>query len=85
MATVPVSWVNSWKVWPMVTAFSFTFIPPESRSVFAGCIAIFWQTYLSWLNKSAEAREKKEAGKLEEVEGKSIVDEAAKVVQTGMT
>ena len=54
LATVPVSWKNSWKVWPLVTAFSFTFIRPQNRAVFAGFIAIFWQTYLSWLNRKAE-------------------------------
>ncbi|CAK4024712.1 hypothetical protein AC578_4901 [Lecanosticta acicola] len=52
--TVPVSWMNSWKLWPAVTAFSFTFIRPQNRSVFAGFIAIGWQTYLSWLNRRAE-------------------------------
>ena len=56
-ATVPVSWVNSCKIWPAVTAFSFSFIPIEYRSIFGGVIAIGWQTYLSWLNKSAEAME----------------------------
>ncbi|TKA30430.1 hypothetical protein B0A50_02657 [Salinomyces thailandicus] len=69
--TVPVSWRNSWKVWPLVTAFSFTFIPPQSRSVFAGVIAIFWQTYLSWLNKNAEAGEK---GRAQADEGTAKVD-----------
>jgi len=34
--TVPRSWVNSWKVWPSVTAVSFLWIPLELRSVFAG-------------------------------------------------
>ncbi|KAF2835031.1 hypothetical protein M501DRAFT_999576 [Patellaria atrata CBS 101060] len=34
--TVPVSWVNSCKLWPAVTAFSFTFVPFEFRSIFAG-------------------------------------------------
>lgn len=34
--TVPRSWVNSWKVWPAVTAFSFTFIRVELRGIFAG-------------------------------------------------
>jgi len=55
--TVPVSWRNSWKVWPIVTAFSFTFIPWQYRNVFAGVIAIGWQTYLSWLNRNEERRE----------------------------
>lgn len=55
--TVPVSWKNSWKVWPAVTAFSFTFIPWQYRNVFAGVIAIGWQTYLSWLNRNEENRE----------------------------
>jgi protein Mpv17 len=63
--TVPRSWKNSWKVWPIVTAFSFTFILPQYRNVFAGVIAIGWQTYLSWLNKSAEAMENENAGKIE--------------------
>lgn len=55
--TVPTSWKNSWKVWPVVTAFSFTFIAPQYRSVFAGVIAIGWQTYLSWLNLKAQKEE----------------------------
>jgi protein Mpv17 len=52
--TVPVSFVNSCKLWPAVTAFSFTFIVPQYRSIFAGFIAIGWQTYLSFLNRQAE-------------------------------
>lgn len=67
--TVPVSWKNSWKVWPAVTAFSFTFILPQYRNVFAGVIAIGWQTYLSWLNKTAEAME------LGKTETKELKDE----------
>ena len=50
LETVPVSWRMSWKFWPIVTAFSFTFVPPQYRSVTAGVVAIGWQTYLSWLN-----------------------------------
>jgi hypothetical protein len=34
--TVPTSWVNSCKLWPAVTAFSFTFVPFQYRSIFAG-------------------------------------------------
>jgi protein Mpv17 len=52
--TVPVSFINSCKLWPAVTAFSFTFIPMEYRSVFAGVIAVGWQTYLSYLNRLVE-------------------------------
>lgn len=55
--TVPVSWVNSCKIWPAVTAFSFTFIPLQFRSIFGGVIAIGWQTYLSLLNQRAAAKE----------------------------
>lgn len=32
------------------------YIPLEYRSVFAGVIAIGWQTYLSYLNRLAELR-----------------------------
>ncbi|BDD64343.1 hypothetical protein MAP00_009170 [Monascus purpureus] len=50
---LPQSIRNSVKLWPAVTAFSFTFIAPEYRSVFGGLIAVGWQTYLSWLNQEA--------------------------------
>lgn len=52
--TVPVSCVNSCKLWPAVTAFSFAFLPLEYRPVFGGIIAVGWQTYLSYLNRLAE-------------------------------
>lgn len=58
--TVPTSMINSVKLWPAVTAINFTFIPIEYRSVFAGVIAVGWQTYLSWLNRLAEEQEAKE-------------------------
>lgn len=56
--TVPQSWMNSWKIWPAVTAFSFAFIRVELRGLFAGVIAIGWQTYLSVLNQRAAKVEK---------------------------
>jgi protein Mpv17 len=56
--TVPTSLVNSWKLWPAVTAFSFTFIRLELRSLFAGFIAIGWQAYLSLLNQQAVKMER---------------------------
>lgn len=34
--TVPISLVNSWKLWPAVTAFSFTFVKAQYRALFAG-------------------------------------------------
>jgi protein Mpv17 len=55
--TVPISMINSCKLWPAFTAFSFTFITPQYRSIFAGFIAIGWQTYLSYLNRKAEVAE----------------------------
>lgn len=55
--TVPTSMTNSAKLWPAVTAFSFTFIDAQYRSIFAGLIAIGWQTYLSLLNRRAEMAE----------------------------
>ncbi|TKA44499.1 hypothetical protein B0A54_05244 [Friedmanniomyces endolithicus] len=65
--TVPVSFWNSWKFWPAVTAFSFTYLKPQNRPIFAGCFAVIWQTYLSWLNKNAE-RGEGVSGKMEERE-----------------
>ena len=58
--TVPVSWINSCKLWPAITAFSFTFIALPYRSIFGGVIAIGWQTYLSLLNQRAAAEEERE-------------------------
>lgn len=58
--TVPISLMNSIKLWPAVTAINFTFIPIEYRSIFAGTIAVGWQTYLSWLNRLAEEDEARE-------------------------
>ncbi|KAF2129909.1 hypothetical protein P153DRAFT_366406 [Dothidotthia symphoricarpi CBS 119687] len=58
--TVPTSWINSCKLWPAVTAFSFTYIPTQYRSIFGGVIAIGWQTYLSLLNQRAAAVEEVE-------------------------
>ena len=55
--TVPTSCINSCKVWPLVTAFSFTYIPVQYRSIFGGVVAIGWQTYLSLLNQRAAAIE----------------------------
>ncbi|CAK7265429.1 hypothetical protein SEPCBS57363_001579 [Sporothrix epigloea] len=52
--TVPISALNSLKVWPAVTVFSFTFVPLEYRSIFAGVFNIGWQTYLMYLNHKAE-------------------------------
>jgi protein Mpv17 len=60
--TVPTSWINSCKVWPAITAFSFTYIPIQYRSIFGGVIAIGWQTYLSLLNQRAAAKEDAEQG-----------------------
>lgn len=51
---VPTVWTNSWKVWPLSTAITLTFIPLEFRAVFTGVVAIGWQTYLSWMNRRAE-------------------------------
>lgn len=68
--TVPVSFANSLKLWPAVTAFSFTFIPIEYRSIFAGVIAVGWQTYLSFLNRQTEMAQHGQA--------KLVTDTAAK-------
>ncbi len=72
--TVPISWIISCKFWPIVTAFNFTYIGPQYRSLFAGqspmvyrasvadiwsgLVALGWQAYLSWLNQRAANEEK---------------------------
>ncbi|KAJ0336369.1 hypothetical protein KNSL1_013309 [Colletotrichum chrysophilum] len=84
--TVPVSILNSCKLWPAVTAFSFSFIPMEYRSVFSGVIAVGWQTYLSFLNRQAEVVEEAEEAdvrahpkKAHAVQGIAVHEGAAKM------
>ncbi|KAK4448319.1 putative mpv17 pmp22 family protein [Podospora aff. communis PSN243] len=76
--TVPVSYINSCKVWPLVTAFSFTFIPLEYRSLFAGFIAVGWQTYLAFLNRMAEDAASDRSGQIDaRIAGASEVEKVA--------
>lgn len=62
--TVPISFVNSCKLWPAVTAINFTFVNAQYRSIFAGVVAVGWQTYLSFLNRQAESGVHSERGQL---------------------
>lgn len=75
---MPTSLINSCKLWPAVTAFNFTVIAPQYRSIFAGIVAIGWQTYLSFLNRRSEDVEAREGFKVEEVV-KKIVPEKRKL------
>ncbi|KAK4148555.1 hypothetical protein C8A00DRAFT_47612 [Chaetomidium leptoderma] len=72
--TVPVSCVNSCKLWPAVTAVSFAFLPLEYRPVFGGVIAVVWQTYLSHLNRLAE---RSIAGQVESLEAAPAMEKMA--------
>lgn len=60
--TVPSSFVNSCKLWPAVTAFNFTYVLPQYRALFAGLVAVGWQSYLSLLNFRAANEEKRMKG-----------------------
>ena len=50
--------LNSLKLWPAVTAFSFAFVSPEYRFMFSGIFAVCWQGYLSLLNRREEKEER---------------------------
>ena len=81
--TVPISMINSCKLWPAVTAFSFTFIDAQYRSIFAGFVAIGWQTYLSYLNRKAEVEEAAQRAIGSEVEeGMNETDVEKKITGT---
>ena len=75
--TVPVSCVNSCKLWPAVTAINFAFLPLEYRPVFGGVVAVGWQTYLSYLNRLAERSKGRAALEAGEVAGAVAVQEVA--------
>ena len=55
--TLPRSWLNGCLFWPVVTAFSYSFVAPRNRSIFAGVAAIGWQTYLGLVNATARLSE----------------------------
>ena len=75
--------INSCKLWPAVTAFSFTFIDAQYRSIFAGFVAIGWQTYLSYLNRKAEVEEAAQRAIESEVEeGMNETDVEKKITGT---
>lgn len=38
---------RSFLYWPLVTAFNFTYVKPQSRSIGTSTFAVFWQSYLS--------------------------------------
>lgn len=73
---LPVSIVNSCKLWPGVTAFSFMYVAPQFRNIFSGCIAVGWQTYLSWLNQKA-AREVEAAEAAAELAGEGALSSSS--------
>ena len=60
--TLLTSWLNGMMFWPVITAFSFTFVAPRSRSIFNGVAAIGWQAYLGLLNHRAAMRERGAGG-----------------------
>ncbi|KZF22828.1 hypothetical protein L228DRAFT_247225 [Xylona heveae TC161] len=68
--TVPTSFVNSQKFWPLVTAINYTFLDPHLRPLFANTMAIGWQAYLCLLNQRATLVEERE----EELEEKTAKD-----------
>ncbi|ROV95278.1 hypothetical protein VPNG_08936 [Cytospora leucostoma] len=55
--TVPRTVVDSCKLWPFVNVINFSVMPVEFRGVFAGVVAMGWQTYLTWVNRQAEEEE----------------------------
>ncbi|KAM3458888.1 hypothetical protein MY3296_000035 [Beauveria thailandica] len=77
--TVPRSWKNSCKVWPAAMALNLSLVPLEYRALFSGLIAIGWQTYLSWMNRQAEMKEKLEHDISQEEEIQAFPIQAAVV------
>lgn len=39
--------VNGWKLWPIASAISFSFIPVERRILFFSCIGLCWNIYMT--------------------------------------
>lgn len=39
--------VNSYKIWPIASIISFSFVPAEKRIVFLSCVGLLWGIYMS--------------------------------------
>ncbi|KAI9712308.1 MAG: hypothetical protein M1820_001521 [Bogoriella megaspora] len=63
--TVPPAFINSWKLWPAVSAINFAYIPLQYRAIFTGFVMVGWQTYLSILNLRAGRRLQEESRETE--------------------
>lgn len=53
---------RSFSFWPFVTALNFTYVKPHYRSIVTAIFSAFWQTYLSWLNRSDVGENRKFEG-----------------------
>ncbi|SCO86167.1 uncharacterized protein FRV6_10294 [Fusarium oxysporum] len=42
--------------WPLVTTLNFTYVQSQSRSIAASTAAVFWQSYMSYLNHRVETQ-----------------------------
>ena len=43
----------NWMIWPLVTSINLYFIPPIYRILFVNFFALWWNLYLSVLNKGS--------------------------------
>jgi protein Mpv17 len=59
---LPVTWINSWKVWPAVMLLNLLWVPLQYKSIFNSLVGLGWQTYMAWVNQRADAREKSTDG-----------------------
>ena len=40
--------VSNWKLWAPAQALNFLLVPVQFQVMFANCVAVVWNTYLSW-------------------------------------
>ncbi|KAK5074321.1 hypothetical protein LTS08_005275 [Lithohypha guttulata] len=43
---------NSYKIWPIASIISFSFVPAEKRIVFLSCVGLLWGVYMSLIAAS---------------------------------
>jgi len=73
--TLKNEWVNmtvsNWSLWGPAQLVNFQFVPVKYQVLFANCVAVIWNTYLSWKAHEDEAHHAPGVAKADESQNKT--------------